>query len=707
MTFTEEKQKQSSDRFVLARLEPARDITGDLVLVSGGTYQATFSEFDNVSKVEREGATLTEVTTITGNDEYTFDEDTGLFTVQLASAPNETTNVLILFHYLYLTTERGRYFAEDPLTAVSSGNPTRFWEPRIERSPTIEESYKNIINAVMTIKASSLSIINPDQYLNPFLTKKDSFKNKTLTIWIGINDELEKIFTGPMNDISLSDNRATVRFRDAFSKINQLATYGGDIEDIYYTRSQYTDIDPRREDTPKVHVIGVGTPGKTIPFGSASSTSTLAFPDKSRAVLDGFNLGTNIDYATSTATTGNRDFHLFRSVSTLVDQSVSGLVRQTTSVIRGDTVHHYFFSSHNLRVGQTFKWDDGGGPYYAIVHHVGTYDISGSDYNVMVANNGSLNLSDPLMTDINDFDPLKSLVVIRAQDTGGTFSTYSDNFLKQEDQYTLTEVTSPYPTANNVEVELDSAISFDVDSDSVYWSAEFNNFSGFGSLGHSRAIRFLLNTLEIDTNDTSFSAAQTALPLEIRMQVPKFGTTELPLYREIIEDISGSALTYLSQNEDGEAEIGVLESPVAGSTRDDSLVISGSQSVGYGYNDIYQTINYSNRHAFIRQEQDVEIEETSDNRSIRLHGENRTFEFEHVLDDISTRIGAHLELRSSRQATYSYTVATEDIDTDLGEDITLESDKITPTGSENVKITSIKRSADRIQVKATDLGDLS
>lgn len=705
MTFATDKQLQASDRFVLARLNPARFINDDLVLVSLDTYQATFESIKNVSVLERNGAGLTEVTTITGNDEYTFDEQTGVLTIQLADAPDEDTNVIVLFHFLYLTTEQGRYFGSDPLVAVSDSNPERLWEARLTRSPVIEEAYKNIVNAVLTIKASSLSINNADQFLNPFLTLDDSFKNKTVELYIGINDSLEKIFTGPMNDVSIRDVTATVAFRDAFSKVNDLATFGSSVAAAFYTSAEFGNLDPSSTGLTKVTNIGKGSPGRHKTSDRVVNVVGTT-PDKKYAEIDAFNKAVNTDY-NATDLTLNRNWHMLRTRVPFDTQTLGTLVRQTTATIRGDTVHFYNFSAANLVVGQTFKWDDGGGPYYAIVHHVGAFSSGGLDYNVMVANNGNINLGDPIMTDVNDFLPLTTLAVaIFRPGATATSSTFTNVYLKEEENYDLT-LLSFINGMSEYRVELDAGISLDPDdNDGIIWQGEFESGTFSQAPGHAEAVSNILTRAGIDINSTSFSDAQTALDIDVRTQVPAFGSSNLPSYRELLQDIMGSALTFLFQNEDGEAEYGILEAPAAGDTRDDSLILAGSQSVKYNYNDIFQTIRFSNVHDNFQNDGDTPVDVT-DNKSTFLHGEERIKEFQHVLNDFDDRQTEHLEIRSSRQADYQYSIATEDIDSDLAKDITLDSDKITPSGTENVKITSIKRSADRVQVKATDLGELS
>ena len=289
--------------------------------------------------------------------------------------------------------------------------------------------------------------------------------------------------------------------------------------------------------------------------------------------------------------------------------------------------------------------------------------------------------------------------------TGKTDNRYSGTYLRLGLDYTLSESISSLPTGINSTISIAAATSpFDPDTDDLLWAAEFSNVGS--SLGHAGVVNNLLSRLSINRNAATFTSADSALPLLVRTQIPKLGETKIPLYREILEDILSSALTFLFQTKDGKVSYGILGATVSGDIRDQNIILSGSQSVSFSYNDIYQTIRYFNRHAVIRVTQDTEVLETTDNKSTYLHGETRPIDFEHVLDDISTRIDAHLQIRSSRQAEYTYDIATEDIDTDLGTDVTIESDKITSSGTQNVKITSIRRSSDKIQVKATDLGEL-
>jgi hypothetical protein len=69
----------------------------------------------------------------------------------------------------------------------------------------------------------------------------------------------------------------------------------------------------------------------------------------------------------------------------------------------------------------------------------------------------------------------------------------------------------------------------------------------------------------------------------------------------------------------------------------------------------------------------------------------------HRVDDIKNYL-------ASRQAVYSFKTATKLLDANIGDDITLESDIVLGgSGSVNLKIISLEKSANGVQVEATDL----
>ncbi len=101
MTVAAQAAKASTERFTLVRLEPARHVSTELVSQGSGVYTLVYDR--PIERVTRNGNALTEVSTVTNNDEWHYDEATTTLTVKLASAPSSSTNVIVIFFYVFLT----------------------------------------------------------------------------------------------------------------------------------------------------------------------------------------------------------------------------------------------------------------------------------------------------------------------------------------------------------------------------------------------------------------------------------------------------------------------------------------------------------------------------------------------------------------------------------------------------------------------------
>lgn len=711
MSIATEKELAASNRYTLVRVEPGRYINDDLSLVSGSLYEVIFTDITNVPRLQRNGSDLTEVTTISGNDEWTFDEDTKTLQVQLASAPNVDTNVLVVFHYLFFTSEKHRFKAEDPLSAVSTSNPIRDWLPRLSRDPQIDESFRNILNGVFTVKGSGITLINTDQLLNSFLTVNDSFKNKTIDIYIGINDELEQLFSGPCEDPRIQNTNFTLKFRDAFDLLQQTATFGDSYNDRHYNFTDFADLDPSKENDPIPMVMGKGSGILYVASSkvATSSTATLPMNPQNKAINIDFMLeAANIEYQSDDDTV-NDEFVAcrFPSTQSIETQTIGTFVRSTTEVHGGTkTVHYYQLTGNNLKVGQTFKWDDGGGPYYSTVQHIEPFSFGGLDYNVMVANNGGINLSDPVMSTGSEFRALAEPVVIKFNgDKPASFDPkYTETFLRGDgDQFSTTTTTTTGGhkllkisiTATNIDINPE-------EGDKLLYQVHLS-----GDVTHGETMGLIVTSAGLTKDSASFTQADVDLVADARFQVPLFGQTKLEDYKKYAEFLAQSTLGFLSQSSTGDVKYTLLDTPAGGSVRDKSLILDNSASVSYQYGDVISSIEYNNLSQTIDiYDGDTKTTSISSNKSRYLNEQVKVFTFSHVLDDITGRIQDIFSVRKTRQAVYSFRVATEDIDSELGDDLTVESDKITVDGSENVKIISIRKSPDSISVQATDLGEL-
>jgi hypothetical protein len=132
---------------------------------------------------------------------------------------------------------------------------------------------------------------------------------------------------------------------------------------------------------------------------------------------------------------------------------------------------------------------------------------------------------------------------------------------------------------------------------------------------------------------------------------------------------------------------------------DDTSILQGSLKESIDYNDIKTTIIAKNPHVPVETGEETFERETSI-KSKYLNEMDVTLELTHCLDDISGRIDDLLALRSSRKRGYSFEVATQLVDSIIGDDVTL-SDR-----TANVKITNIQKNGSKVSIDAEDLGDL-
>ena len=215
----------------------------------------------------------------------------------------------------------------------------------------------------------------------------------------------------------------------------------------------------------------------------------------------------------------------------------------------------------------------------------------------------------------------------------------------------------------------------------------------------------------LTAKDSSFTAADAALDANTLFTIPQFDELDYKPYLRYAELIIGSTLGIIKLNEDLEVEYDLLSAPSSIDIRDDNLVIRDSVSVDINYKDITTTLIGFNPHA--NDEDNIDASETASatatsNKSEFLNEVVNVDRFRHVLERIDNRIDDHIDVRSARRAIYTFTTATEDIDTELGQDVHLENDAVLgDSTTQDVKIIETVRSSKSTKLRADDLGELS
>jgi hypothetical protein len=690
MSIATEKVKFASERFILVRMNPARALT--FAVYSGTVYSASMPYI--VNRVERNGAVLTKVSTIpTNNDEWYYDATAQVLYVKTASAPSTTTNgnnQVICFYYLFYTNTKFRSLPEDPEDSLTS---TRLWEPRILATPSITQSITNILSGYFTISNASINLINEDGNFQEYLTTQDSFFNKQVDIWLCINSaaNIQKIFTGTIRGLNITSNTVNLNCVDSFNKLDQPALMGDTNNEAYFSRNalSFPDLDPSANDLPCPYIVGSSSRFKTVSLSVALS----GVPDVYR--LD---IGTNaycVDFDSAPSTSTNRTWGCCRIKGSVQTQSF-GAVQAT---LDSGTGYRFirFASTSNVFIGDTIKWVESAVTYYGIVNYVGTFTYSSVSYNVII--------SDPTgpFTLASTVSNLKSFA---------TFITLGDGtryYPKYERDYTTTETTTTggnkyieIEFVNNFEANLSMVDPLDPQQDEVFFRT-----SNTVIQSHADIIKDMLEINGFVVNSASFSSAYTDLPVKARFHIPNFDESDYKSFLEYTQDVLSSAISYLKINSSFEVEYHIFSSPSSSNTRDDALILNRSISVDIEYGDIETSIIAYNPHHDSQIAIDAATSPSataSSNLSKYLHGVSNVTRFRHVLEEFTSNIQRHIDLRSERRAIYRFETATEDIDSEIGDDVLLDDKRVLGTSDQSaVKITSITKSPNRISLEASDL----
>jgi hypothetical protein len=623
--------------------------------------------------------------------------------------------VIVVFHYLFFATEEGRNLPQDPTSAESASNPLRFWEPRLSGEPNATESFKNALAGVITISNTRASIIDDDFVIRSIIGgDNDSLSNKAAVIWFSVNGVVTQLFSGACGsgfDISGS-NIISLAIYDLMNKLTQVASLGDDPDDIYARRGAgyFTNLDPSKHDTPIPFVFGSKSPSKisrAISSGAVASVDPLyEFP-----LLN----AKNISYDDDASVTNNRTWKLNRQVGFPLTQSFGTLQAYGKgSIVYTPTNTHMFFrfaSYSNVNVGDTLTvvHDNGGGSTtgrYQVVY-VGSFTASATSYNIMAERaDGSESIPTNLAA-ISSITANYSFCVrlpARFVKFGST-----KTWCAYARDYTLSffNTTAGYKTA-----ELVFASNFEstlgIDNLGASETVAYRTTSAGHT--HAEAMDLLITSAGLTPNAASITQADVDLSANVNFTIPSYDESQYRSYLGYCEDLTKSTLSYIAPNADGEIEYNLLSAPAAVDSTTDDTYLDGSLRSNVNYKDIKTALLAYNPN--IQDEVSIDGGDaaaiTESKKAKYLHDLEEPEKFRHVLDDISGRIDDIMAVKAERRLTYQFSTATKNIDSNLGDDVTLETGALAGSASSvNGKINKIARSSKNTTVTIDDLKDLS
>ena len=687
MSFATEIARSNSERFPLVRITPRRNITSQLASEGSGVYGMVFTY--DIAKIERNGTVLTKVTSAPVANDRWYVDSSGNLDIKLASAPS-SSNVIVVFYNLYLTTGEYRIAYKTPTDDTTEETN---WEPRIAGSVSVNQSVRDVLGGVLASSLSGVDVDNSDAYLQQFFTDEDSWKNAAISLWLSVNGEIARLPAGIVQDVSLKTT-ATVSVGDVLMGLNSKATFGDPVDLAYFTSTNYPDVWPEMKDAP------IPVQMAKYPAGLIAETSSIG----AYAFQSPVGKATCISYDSNAAVTTNREWVLGK-LPAGASRSVAGLTFGTITAVSQVTSSGYHFINiactganvpYNMGLGAL---DDTAGNPYRYGRVLSNSEIvPGYQYRIIVTEE----VGDAAWTtDIEIF--VDSITLFLVEKSDPTVAYFMEGPLWQG---SLTTTTT---TAGNKILSCTFGDDIENHASDPIWS-----YGGDPISPDTHDIYVYIHAEGLDNAvewaNELFEAA-TGLELsgdlgdpKTNFYIPSVGESEIGSYRSYLQKICQSVAGYIVENSSGAGEAALLAAPSAGT------LINGANAhdfaVAVEYADIKTSIRLSNpqmRDKFFTTDDDYEVEE-SDTIAPHLHKTVDVETLEHILESIEHRSDEVIALKANRRAIYSFRTATTMLDADIGDDITLESDIVLGgSGTANLKIIGLEKSASEVLVEATDL----
>lgn len=661
MSYSDVQNNQSTSKFALVRIEPARWMNDLLTNAGGGIYTATLNGFV-VSQVKENGTNLSRVSTVSGSGQYSFNEQTGAISIYPASAPS-SSNSIVVFYYLFYTSQRTRSTNEDPEDSTTS---IRDWLPRIETSPSVNQSIENITDGFFEIDSSTIQLINNLSEFNNYLTIYDSFYNKEVKIWYCIDstDNIQKAFIGFVSRLSLEKNKVFLAVKNNFSRISLPALMGDSRAYNYWNLQDYSTLDPSKNSEPIPFYFGRVSRYHHRSIGSQTTAYALDPTSLPEAVC--------LVYSDRTDTDKNRSWGLGRVSQYGLQEDIYSI----STVFHASSYTRLTISNPNtLFAGDVIKLLIGSaGTEYQRVLYVDSSNSYVFVDKATVATYTSLTCKGV------------SVVINQSGDNpSGWFYPYENRdytiqFEATDSGNSLVKIVF----ANNFESSFAGIQVLNPSEHTIHYRLKPKN----SKAGHAETLKYILSKVGgLTTSDQTFTDAESDLVTNAAFSIPYFDETDFSDYKDYIGTLLQSTLGFLTLNNNFQVEYRLFGTPSSSGTSITShQILKDSMKAEIEYEDLIDQIVSYNPHFASVENASLSGASASSNKAKYLHGADRTIRFRHVVESMSTRITSILNLRSNRKVKYSMTTKTIALNSVVGDDYRLEYKLIDSTSSAMCKL---------------------
>ena len=715
MTYATSAQLSASERFFLVKIEP-RKYLGLGTHVTGNTY--TFSTtLPRVDAVHLDGST---------SGITSFSLSNGVLTVVSPSNLASASFTVTADFYQFYTGSKVRDTAGN-----TAGLPEEIWEPYITNYPQFSQSMRSIADGVFSIANTQLDLISENRLLHGYFGDDYSWANAPVTVWSCIDEvnTCRLVFTGTVASANLTSSSVSLSVLDSFQRLNQSATFGTKSQSFIYTGNS-NSLYPNAQDDGQVMPLVIGESSPLFVKNTYRHLDTYgSMPTTMYHLSDGLRAIKRTPEAPSETS----------QVSFIAGRIVGGDIKKlnfgTISAgyryvvfrdVRGDygagatadpeIWTQFIFvqcSSFNGEIGDfVSSFTVNGSDFHGWVCRKTPFTYLGTDYDFAICcsefgevpdsegagsvpSNGSVtvviaNNSIPSMSAwIEGGDGVENTnIYIPLALVPSVCMVYHNTRYLKIAGYTLdTAYTIGGQSVRQLNITIDPADTDLVDSrgagSSVLASATIKcRFSSESSVSHGDALKFVIKAAGMDVNNSSFSDADTFLDANVNICIPETNATDFPSYLEVAQSITSSTLGIIRVNESRECEYHILDDLKSGSsvgTRDVVNMIDGKTSVAIDYQDTYTAISFENPTY-----KGIESSSSSSGPNAivsnpigsALNRMERVKEIKHVLTDIYTRTDAMLDLYTSPKVEYTFSTASDDLTTEIGDVLTIDNPSV-------------------------------
>ena len=751
MTFLDEALKPASERFFLVRIT-ARKYAGTGSHAGGGVYY-----FDDLPA----GLKINQVL-VNGVVEPVWSyESTGnpeIWTIAVTSSTDLTlaSNVMTIDHDIFLTGTKVRE------TASVAGLPNATWDPLIENYPTFSQSMRNITEGVFSLSNTDLTVICTDRWAQRFLGTNDSFSAAPVSVWVCIDEVTNnrKIFDGEVSNVNYSYGRLNLSVIDTFQKLKNSASFGNKSQSTIYTGNSGQYPTPNDENAILPITIGKSSPFAIAPgyrhvdaFDGPSKLYHLAKGQRCKLI------GPQNPTQESTTTwaagriVGNDVKRLYFGSftgNTLVSYATKSIenvysIQPVGSLKYEDTDSAIFYINNVILYGQLSNINDFNGEigdYIPAAYLPGGLSTAGGvicGYGSGL--NGSYNIAILLLdeSDPGIFTPSDSTIAAMSipnnvvasmsvwVEAGSTADYRFDAFLnslgntnfKRKYQFTTRYIpfTLSLGSAYTVGGQIVRNVYFTTAANTqvnISASTLRTRFSPNQTMTHGNALKLICKASGLETNDSTFSQADTDLSANVSMTIPvgeesnQFGS-----YLEAAQAITSSTLGIMRVNQSRQVEYELIKSP--GSLTIDSQktslnMIAGDTIAGIEYQDIATTLEFKNEQlsnlAAISGTGPSATVDLPINR--QLHRISKSKTINHVLESIQGRKDAIAGYLSNPTVEYTLSTASEDLASSIGDVVEITNQCIADSGEVAVGvIIGLDQSGSKTSVKINEIRGVS